>query len=157
MGRSDIALRPQHTDITNGHKRRRDDACQYAQRLVEAVKPRCVILFGSVAKGTDGERSDLDLVVIGGDLPENVFERIAKVNGLTRGLRTPADIFPYTETEFEHMLDNLHVTALDCMLEGKPLYGTDAFNRLRSKFEEFVARGLRRGKAAWYFDKKIPA
>lgn len=135
---------------------RRDHAQEYARRLAEALMPTCVILFGSVARGTDSERSDLDLVVIGGDLPQDIFDRMGCVNKVTRGIRTPADIFPYTEAEFERMLDNLHVTALDCMYEGIPLHGQEYFDRLRPKFDEYVARGLRRAKAAWLFDKKKP-
>lgn len=156
MGRSGSAIRYQPAQITDGRKLRREHAQEYACRLVEGIAPKCVILFGSVARGTDGEQSDLDLVVIGGDLPENIFKRIGRVNKLTRGIRTPADIFPYTDVEFERMLDNLHVTALDCMYEGIPLHGKDYFDRLRPTFEAYMARGLRRAKAAWLFDQKKP-
>jgi hypothetical protein len=96
------------------------------------------------------------VVVIGGPLPEKIFDRLDLLARLKRGIPVSIDAFPYTEAEFERMLDNLHVTALDCMYEGIPLHGKDYFERLRPKFDEYVARGLRRGKAAWYFEKKKP-
>ena len=154
MDRPDIALRLDYSQITAAHDLRRAHAVEYARRIVEALAPACIILFGSVAKGTDNAWSDIDLVVVGGDLPANIFDRFGRVNALKRGLSTPADAFPYTEAEFEQMLDNLHVTALDCMYEGQVLHGQDYFDRLRPKFEAYVARGLTRGKAAWYFEKK---
>ena len=156
MDRSNSAVRVQVTEVANGRELRREHAQEYARRLVKAIAPKCIILFGSVARDTDREWSDLDLVVVGGDLPGDIFERISRVSKLTRGIRTPADIFPYTEAEFERQLDNLRVTALDCMYEGIPLHGKDYFDRLRPKFEEYVTRGLRRAKAAWLFDKKRP-
>ena len=131
-------------------------AGNHPQRLAAAIAPKCIVLFGSVAKGTDGEHSDLDLVVIGGNLPSDFFDRVVQVTKLKRGIRTPADVFPYTEAEFEQMLDNLHVTALDCLSEGVPLHGKDYLERLRPKFNAYVERGLKKGKAAWFFEKKNP-
>ena len=107
-----------------------------------------------MAKGTDRIESDLDVVVIGGDLPVKVSDRLRLVGRLKWGIPVSIDAFPYAIAEFERMLDNRHVTALDCMYEGVPLHGKEYFDRLRPKFDEYVARGLRRGQAAWYFEKK---
>lgn len=41
-----------------------------------------VILFGSRAKGTNGERSDIDIAVIGGDLEGFCWDIKEKVNSL---------------------------------------------------------------------------
>jgi len=107
-----------------------------------------------MARGTDRVESDVDLVVIGGKLPERIFDRLDVLARLEWGIPVSIDAFPYTEAEFERMLDNLHVTALECIHHGIPLHGEEYFDRLRPKFEAYVARGLRRGKAAWYFESR---
>ncbi|MBI3764415.1 MAG: nucleotidyltransferase domain-containing protein [Chloroflexi bacterium] len=111
-------------------------------------------MFGSMAKNTDRIESDVDIVIVGGDLPDNLSQRLRLVGELKFGIPVSIDAFPYTEAEFERMLDNLHVTALDCLYEGVPLHGKEYFDRLLPKFEAYVARGLRRDKIAWYFEKK---
>jgi predicted nucleotidyltransferase len=40
------------------------------QRLIHAFAPECIMLFGSWAKGTTHDRSDVDILVIA-DLPGN--------------------------------------------------------------------------------------
>ena len=42
---------------------------EYSRSVVAAYRPDCVILFGSVARGTQTQDSDIDILVIGGDLP----------------------------------------------------------------------------------------
>jgi predicted nucleotidyltransferase len=118
------------------------------------IQPTCVILFGSMAKATDRIESDVDMVVVGGDLPQDISERLLRIGRLKWGIPVSIDAFPYTEAEFERMLDDLHVTALDCMYEGIPLHGQEYFDRLKSRFDGYVRRGLRRDKVAWYFEKK---
>jgi predicted nucleotidyltransferase len=140
--------------LAEARARRQDALQKFTQSVIENVQPACIILFGSSAKGMDQVGSDLDLVIVGGKLPRSMLERLRHIGRLKWDLPVSIDAFPYTEAEFEQMLDNLHVTALDCMYEGVPLYGQNYFERLRPKFNAYVARGLRKGKAAWYFDKK---
>jgi len=154
MGPSDTQLRYREPTLTEDRALRQSAAQEYTRRLVEELYPVGVILFGSNARSTDRIGSDLDIVIVGGDLPAPISERLRKVARLKWGIPFSIDAFPYTEAEFERMLDNLHVTALDCMYEGIPLHGKEYFERLRPKFEAYVARGLRRGKSAWYFEKQ---
>lgn len=61
---------------------RRDDARSWAQRAAEALASlgvRRVVLYGSLARGTFGDRSDVDLAVEG--LPEGkLFAASARAN-----------------------------------------------------------------------------
>lgn len=156
MGAVAAPVQWRELDLAEERRRRRDALDEFTRRLREQVEPTCIILFGSVAKGSDRIESDLDVVVVGGKLPEKISERLRFVARLKRGIAVSIDSFPYTESEFEQMLDDRHVTALDCMYEGVPLHGQDYFERLRPKFEAYVARGLKRDKVAWYFDRKTP-
>lgn len=42
---------------------------------VKPLNPRALILFGSYARGDFTEESDIDVILIAENLPENVFER----------------------------------------------------------------------------------
>ncbi|GAC1520538.1 MAG: nucleotidyltransferase domain-containing protein [Polyangiales bacterium] len=61
---------------------RRDDARSWAQRAAEALASfgvRRIVLYGSLARGTFGDRSDIDLSVEG--LPEGkLFAASARAN-----------------------------------------------------------------------------
>ena len=142
--------------LVEARARRQEALQKFSQNVIESLQPACIILFGSSAKGTDQVGSDLDVVVVGGKLPVSTSERMRCIGRLKWDLPVSIDTFPYTETEFEQMLENLHVTALDCMSEGVPLHGQDYFERLRPKFNAYVERGLKKGKAAWFFEKKKP-
>ena len=154
MGTLIAPVQWRETSLAEERQHRQKAIDEFTRRLKEDVRPTCIILFGSAATGRDRIESDLDIVVIGGKLPEKTFDRLDYLARLKRGIPVSIDAFPYTEAEFERMLDDLHVTALDCMREGVPLHGKEYFDRLRPKFEEYVALGLRRDKVAWYFAKK---
>jgi len=150
------ALQWREYTLAEARARRQEALQKFTQNVIESLQPACLILFGSSAKGTDKVGSDLDVVIVGGKLPVSMSERLRRIGRLKWDLPVSIDTFPYTEPEFEQMLDNLHVTALDCLSEGVPLHGKDYFERLRPKFNAYVERGLKKGKAAWYFEKKKP-
>jgi predicted nucleotidyltransferase len=113
------------------------------------VQPACIILFGSVARATDRISSDIDLIVIGNQFPERMFDRLDIVNRLKRGLPVAMDVFPYTIAEFDQMLDDLHVTALEALRDGVALKGEAHLAHLRTKYQTLIQNGLRRTAAAW--------
>ncbi len=149
MGQTIAPVRIRPPTLAERRDLRRAAVQTLTQRIVAEIHPICVIVFGSVAKNVDEIDSDVDLVIVGGDLPADIFDRMGLLQRLTRKLGVPFDIFPYTETEFEGMLDNKHVTALDCMYEGIPLHGEAYFKRLHARFEELVNQGWHRTKCAW--------
>ena len=85
-----------------------------------------------------------------------MFDRLDVLAKLKRDIRSSIDAFPYTEAEFEQMLDNTNLLALESMHEGRPLHGEAYFNRLRTKFDALARRGLRRVKYGWDTRLKTP-
>jgi hypothetical protein len=122
---------------------------------VEAYHPACVILYGSVAQDTDMPDSDVDLVVIGGDLPGDPFERVKQLLRLNDTI-VPIEPLSYTVAEFEQMLAGLHVTALEALEFGVPLHGEQYFRQLRERFEQLKAQGLHRTAYTWTMAREQP-
>jgi predicted nucleotidyltransferase len=120
----------------------------YAAKLIDGLAPQCIILYGSLARGTYTTASDIDLVVVAGNLPDKFFDRLDVLQRLN-DTRCPIDAFSYTPEEFQSMLQRGHVTALDALADGAPLFGADYFGRLRELFQNMVQRGLHRSTCSW--------
>lgn len=91
------------------------------RRIVEAVQPRRIILFGSAARGELGPNSDLDLLVV---VPDGVHRR-KTAQTLYRSL--PAigigkDIVVVTESDVRHYRNNPSLVLYPALREGKELY-----------------------------------
>ena len=70
------------------------------ERIVKAVNPERIILFGSYAYGKPKDASDLDiLVIMDSDLPR--YRRSRAVYRCLAGLLIPKDILVYTPEEIE--------------------------------------------------------
>jgi len=91
------------------------------ERLVTAFAPERVLLFGSWARGTATEDSDLDLLVIV-ESDEPIHRRMARAQSALRGLTTPADVFVVTPAEVEEYKDWLSHTIAIALREGQELY-----------------------------------
>jgi uncharacterized protein len=71
---------------------------EMVSRIVEAVHPDRIILFGSHARGDSGPDSDVDLLLVGpSDQPR--IRRAAPAYRALRGLGVPKDIVWWTEEE----------------------------------------------------------
>ena len=126
----------------------------YCQRVIEAFHPDCIILYGSVARGEDHPQSDVDILVVGGTMPENFFERIYELNRL-RLDDTPIEVMGYTLAEWEHMMQRLHLTTLEALEQGVPLYGESLFRQWKKRLEGWKQQGLRRGPDGWSAPKTL--
>lgn len=124
---------------------------EYADNLATAYAPDCIILFGSVARNQHTPGSDIDILVIGGDLPEAQRDRFRLLMRL-RPRFAPIQVQAFTRPEWERMLANRHVTALEALNDGIPLRGQALFNRWHAQFEGWRKLGLRRENCVW----KIP-
>lgn len=120
----------------------------YTATVVNRLQPECVILYGSLARGTYTNQSDIDLVVIAQLLPDYFLDRLDLLQRLNQGLG-PIEALGYTRTEFEEMLQRGHVTALDAVADGVPLHGEGYFRQLKAMFEDMVRRGLHRTTCTW--------
>jgi len=91
------------------------------RRLVERFRPTRIILFGSQARGTADDRSDVDLLVI---CPVSGKKRALMVamDRALKGLGIARDVIVLTPDEFERDREIPGTVARPAWLEGKVLY-----------------------------------
>ena len=96
---------------------------QITVRLVEALKPEKIILFGSHAYGEPNEDSDIDLLVIVSDSDEPRYRRARQAHKVLRGIGVPKDILVMTRAEVDRKAQVTTSLVNQALLEGKVLYG----------------------------------
>ena len=79
-----------------------------------------VILFGSLARGDAGKRSDLDLIVVL-DAPGRFLDRVGLVDDALRDRDVPLDLLVYTSDEFAE-LSRSRAFLRRALREGRVLY-----------------------------------
>ena len=90
-------------------------------RIVKAIQPQKIILFGSQARGEAGEHADIDLMIIQEtNLPRH--KRYPVVRRLFRGMGIPMDILVYTPDEFARFQSVPGSFTYTVAHEGKVLY-----------------------------------
>jgi predicted nucleotidyltransferase len=91
------------------------------ERIVDALAPEQVILFGSYAYGKPTPDSDVDLLVVM-DTPERSSRRRRAVSCLFRERPFPMDIVVRTPTEVKQALARVDPFIRDILRNGKVLY-----------------------------------
>lgn len=71
------------------------------RRLVQALRPERIVLFGSRAWGHPTEASDIDLLVIVSHSEQSPAERATRAYRSLRGIDVPKDIIVKTRDEFD--------------------------------------------------------
>lgn len=92
------------------------------RRLVEGFQPNSIILFGSQARGTADDRSDVDILVIC-PIEGSRHKLTLAMDRSLWGLRLARDIIVLTPEEFERDRQIPGTIARPAWLEGKVLYG----------------------------------
>jgi uncharacterized protein len=94
---------------------------EVTKRLVEGFHPEKIILFGSQARGTADEKSDVDILVI---CPVNNNRRalLRNMDKALKGMRLARDIVILTSEEYEFDRKIPGTVARYVSLEGKTLY-----------------------------------
>ena len=91
------------------------------RRIVEAVHPRRIILFGSAARGEMGPNSDVDLLVVVRDgthrrrTAQTLYRRLMGVGFAT-------ELVVATESDLPDFGDEPSFVFRDALIEGKELY-----------------------------------
>ncbi|MGH8563862.1 MAG: nucleotidyltransferase domain-containing protein [Gammaproteobacteria bacterium] len=94
---------------------------ELVQRIVGAVHPRRIILFGSAARGHMGPNSDLDVLVVMQDGTHR--RRTAQtIYRCLMGLGTAKDIVVVTELDVQEHGDNPSLALFPALREGRELY-----------------------------------
>ena len=73
---------------------------KYIEKISQYYKIDAIILFGSYAKGTENENSDIDIAVISSDF-KDIIEDGAKLIGLTWKIDTRIEPHPITTEDYE--------------------------------------------------------
>jgi predicted nucleotidyltransferase len=90
------------------------------RRIVAAVQPEKIILFGSAARGEMGPDSDLDLLVI--KSCRNRREIARRIRRKLIGVGMPKDIIVATPEDLERYKDTVGLIYRPALKEGKVLY-----------------------------------
>ena len=131
-------------------KRRSDDvvACLVAQ-LRSELRLRCVLLFGSYARGDFTEGSDVDVCVVADGLPADIFAR----RHLQGRVALPGvSVIGFAAEEFVELLRQGNFLVLDIIADGVPAFDDGYYQRARDEFAATVERfGLVREAKGWRF------
>ena len=73
---------------------------KYIEKISQYYKIEAIILFGSYAKGTENEDSDIDIAIISSDFSD-IIEDGAKLIGLTWKIDTRIEPHPITTEDYE--------------------------------------------------------
>jgi len=93
------------------------------KRLVDAFAPERIILFGSQARGTADNRSDVDILVVC-NFEGKRRQLMLEMDRSLTGLKLARDIMILTPEEFERDRYIPGTIARPAWLEGKVLYET---------------------------------
>lgn len=91
---------------------------KYIKKISEYYKIDAIILFGSYAKGTENEDSDIDIAIISEDF-EDIIEDGAKLIGLTWKIDTKIEPHPITKEDFENSSNPFVKEVMDTGIELK--------------------------------------
>ena len=91
------------------------------RKLVDAIDPDRIILFGSRARGDSSPDSDMDILIIK-DCDEIPYRRAQRAYRLLSDLGVPKDIIWRTPAEIEEWSSVPNYVTTRALLEGKVLY-----------------------------------
>lgn len=94
---------------------------ELVSRIVQAVHPKRIILFGSAARGQMGPQSDLDVLVI---MPVGTHRRETEriINRALLRLGVPTDVVVVTEEDVERLAHEESMVICPAIREGKEIY-----------------------------------
>lgn len=94
---------------------------EIVRRIVDAIHPRKIILFGSHARGEAGPASDYDILVIAdSDAPRH--QRSAALYGALSDIMLPMDILVYSPQEVSEWSNVPQAFVTTAIREGRILY-----------------------------------
>ena len=96
---------------------------EITRRIVEAVHPVKIVLFGSYAWGQPTVDSDLDLFVVVHSSDQPAYRRARGIYRSLRGIGVPVDVVVQTNDEMERSRKVVTSLARKVMEEGRVLRG----------------------------------
>jgi uncharacterized protein len=95
---------------------------QAVERLVAALSPEQIYLFGSQARGDATDDSDYDLLVVVAHSDEPSYRRAQVAYHALWGVRLPLEVVVFTRAEFDYQLPALASLPATVVREGRLLY-----------------------------------
>ena len=89
--------------------------------LVQAARPKRIILFGSQARGDAPPDSDFDVMVVE-EKPGNRFAEMVRLNRLLRSFDIAVDLLVVSEEKFQYWRDTPGNVYYEAATEGETLY-----------------------------------
>jgi predicted nucleotidyltransferase len=131
-------------------KKRSDEAvARFVAQLGGGVRLRCVLVFGSYARGNFTEGSDIDVCVVADGLPQDLFAR-RRLHG--REVIPGVSAMGFTPEEFVELLRQGNFLVLDIMADGVPVFDDGFYQRAGEEFAAGVERfALVREEKGWRF------
>ncbi|QDA32487.1 nucleotidyltransferase domain-containing protein [Thermococcus indicus] len=124
------------------------DIQKYVEAIKASLRPKLILLYGSLARGTFGLGSDVDILVIAESLPKNPNERLKLLYDLDR-THAPIDAKAYTPEEVKRMLLKGHPLIMDALADGKVLYADEGYLRELMAMFKAARRKFRRFERGW--------
>ena len=93
---------------------------EIVRRIVEAVQPEKIILFGSAARGEMGPDGDLDLLVVKPNVHRRATAQMIEQSLI--GITVPTDIVVATPEDIELYKDTIGLIYRPALREGKVIY-----------------------------------
>jgi HEPN domain-containing protein/predicted nucleotidyltransferase len=93
------------------------------KRLVEVARPSRIILFGSAARGDMHQHSDVDLLVVLPELPDESYgEAVNVMYAALTGLRMATDIIAVSEERLAELADRPSLVYREALRTGRVVY-----------------------------------
>ena len=89
--------------------------------LIEAARPKRIIMFGSQARGEAGEDSDLDVMVVE-ELVSDRAREMVRLNRLLRSFDIPVDLLVVSAEKFNYWCETPGNVYFEAATEGEVLY-----------------------------------
>lgn len=94
---------------------------EIVRRIIEAVHPLRVILFGSTARGEATPESDVDMLIVVRDGTHR-FETTQRIYRQLRGLQVAVDVVVATESDVRDYGDSPVLIYREALRDGRELY-----------------------------------
>jgi predicted nucleotidyltransferase len=120
---------------------------EFIFQITQIRSLKCIILFGSYARGDFSPYSDIDLIIIG-DFNEIYIKRSLSLLSLNKSKHN-FEVFCYTELEFEKMFVKGNALILDAIYDGISLKGNSYFEGYKNRMSSMIEKGLKRSNCTW--------
>lgn len=95
---------------------------EFIDRIVSASRPERIILFGSAAKGTMGEDSDIDVLVIKSNVHRG--KTTDRIYRSMKGVGRPVDVFVAHPQDLEKYGESPALVYSEALRSGRVVYDT---------------------------------